>query len=153
MSSKVRAVGYIRAASRTERGQDKSFKRQKSQILEAAKRSNIIIDGWFMQSEYVPRRYKYRALDKCLEYCESKTEIKYLVVASPSRLAREIEEFQYWKKAFERIGVRLASVDLNSLSPIYCFSNEIVVVSSWLNEKNNVEKLKQFFSPMKDKEE
>jgi DNA invertase Pin-like site-specific DNA recombinase len=154
MSKKVKAIGYVRVASRTtETGQDKSFAKQKEQILKAAKLSNIEIVEWFMQSGYEPMHYPYQALDKALEYCEANAEVQYLVVAAPSRLARQLEQFQYWKVAFERVGVGIASIDLDSVTQMYCFSNSIVVMPSGLQDKNKRAQIEQILQPMKAKEE
>jgi DNA invertase Pin-like site-specific DNA recombinase len=138
-----KAIGYVRTAITTQTEQDKSLERQKEQILEAAKRSNIEIVEWFEQEGYEPMNFPYKALDKALEYCQDDSDIKYLIVSAPSRLARQLEEFQYWKIAFERIGVTIAATDLKASEPLYRFSDSVVMVPSQKQGNSRLMKVKE----------
>jgi DNA invertase Pin-like site-specific DNA recombinase len=111
-SKPVKAIGYCRTAISTQTEQDKDIKVQKKQISEAAKLLNAEIVEWFIQEGYEPMHFPYQALDKAHEYCEDNNpDIKYLFVTPPANLSRTLEEFHYWKVAFERTGVTIKSTD------------------------------------------
>ena len=111
ISKQVKAIGYCRVAISTQTEQDKKIAAQKKQIHEAAKLSNIEIVEWFIQEGYEPMNFPYKALDKAHEFCEENMGIEYLLVASPDSISDSLEEFMYWKIAFERIDITIKPAD------------------------------------------
>lgn len=134
----IKAVGYIRSAISTKEEQDESLEKQKVQIEKVAKRLNMEIVKYFEQVGFEPILYRMDTLGKALEYCEANPSIEYLVVAKTARLARSLEDYVYWRIAFERIGVKIKVADGSDLnSTIGTFMKAITTMMDKYEDERN----------------
>jgi DNA invertase Pin-like site-specific DNA recombinase len=112
MSEEIKkAIGFCRVATATQVDQVEKLQIQKQQIVKAARYLNVEIVQFFEQVGNDKQVFPYSSLDEVLSYCKSNPAIKILIVTETGRISRSLEQFHYWKVAFERIGVTIQLTD------------------------------------------
>lgn len=113
-SAKVWAITTCRVST-PEQKENHSLDNQAKSILAAAEKLGVYIppDGQWSgdASSKCGKNINRKDIQEMLEYCKKHKKVKYLLVSSPDRFMRSLEEGIYFKVLFEQLGVKLYFTD------------------------------------------
>lgn len=109
MSQLKYAVALVRSSNTVTSGRDLSIAEQQEEISDYARTSQIEIKKIFTSSDHGSQ-----AVREIISYCKANPKIEYLLIEKPSRLTRNILEYNRYLGAFYACGIEILTTIENA---------------------------------------
>lgn len=150
------AVAYTRIASNMPESElSNALNSQKIIIRELANNCCMEIVEWFEQIGGKAAATPKTQLNEVFVYCRANPDVKFVVVSHPDRICRNITTYNYWKKKFKSLGVKIVTPYTDSLdedTPIEVFMETIVLGASSYQRSTHSQAVKRGLEAKKNQD-